>query len=88
MVKSGDSRCCSLPKRESVTTAPNFSLGAVNPVFKHPTLRQTVPYPQYDISADGNHFIIPVPMEKASESKQFIHVVMNWYEEFRDRDQD
>ncbi len=71
----------------SVTTASNFSLGAVNPVFKHPTLRRAPnPYPQYDVSADGQRFILA---EQAGEPpKTTIRVVQNWHEEFRGREQD
>ncbi len=71
----------------SVTTAPNFSLGAVDTVFKHPALReQTNPHPQYDVSADGQRFILA---EQAGEPpKTTIRVVTNWFEEFRDREQD
>jgi hypothetical protein len=70
----------------SLTTAPDFSLGAVNRLFSHPTLRQRVPYPQYDVSADGQRFILA---EQAGEPpKATIRVVQNWFAEFKDREQE
>jgi len=42
-----------------------------------------VSIPQYDVSADGKRFIVLDP--PANEPPLAIHVVHNWFEEFRDR---
>ncbi len=71
----------------SVDTSATFSARSRTPLFEHPSLTNPF-YPQYDISADGQRFIIPTPVEDAPESKPMIRVVQNWAEEFRDREQD
>ena len=40
----------------------------------------------YDVSADGKQFVIAEPVGEPSPLA--IRVVLNWYEEFRDREQD
>ena len=40
---------------------------------------------QYDVSADGQRFLFS---ERASDEESKIRVVLNWHEEFRDREQD
>ena len=42
--------------------------------------------PEYDVSADGQRFVVAQPVGEVSEPK--IRVVQNWHEEFRDREQD
>ena len=44
--------------------------------------------PQYDVSADGERFVIIEDVEGPDDSDNSIHVVQNWYEEFRDRERD
>ena len=41
------------------------------------------PWPQYDVSADGQRFLTSTPVE--SDAALSIHIVLNWFEEFRDR---
>jgi Tol biopolymer transport system component/DNA-binding winged helix-turn-helix (wHTH) protein len=67
----------------SVTTTPSFSVGSTTPLFRHPTLYDHTPYPQYDVSNDGQRFILAehageLPMPK-------IRVVQNWFSEFQRR---
>src|SRR5439155_7120379 len=70
----------------SVNTRPAFSSGAPARLFDARYLRFTyLPaislYPQYDVSADGKRFVI---LDKpAGERPLSIHVVHNWFEEFR-----
>jgi Tol biopolymer transport system component len=69
----------------SVSTDPSFSVGSVTRLFKHPRLTKSW-YPHYDVSADGRRFVIAEPVGGIPEPS--IRVVENWYEEFRDREQD
>jgi len=63
----------------SVATRPALSFGAPVRLFEKAFLRQQ--FPQYDVSADGKRFII---LDKpANEPPLAIHVVHNWFEEFR-----
>ena len=40
------------------------------------------------VSADGQRFVLVGTVETEDDKPPSIHVVMNWYEEFRDREQD
>ncbi len=71
----------------SVDTSGEFSARSRTPLFDHPSLARSY-YPQYDIPADGQRFIIPTPVEDDPDAKPMIRVVQNWAEEFRDREQD
>ena len=69
----------------SVDTSETFSVRSRTSLFEHPSLTNAF-YPQYDISADGQRFIIPTPVEEAPGAKPMIRVVQNWAKEFRDRE--
>ena len=71
----------------SVDTSATFSVRSRTPLFEHPNLANSW-YPQYDISADGQRFIIPTPVEDDPDAKPMIRVVQNWAEELRHRRQD
>jgi serine/threonine protein kinase len=68
-----------------ISSDPEFSIGKKTELFRHPTLGRFV-IAQYDVRADGRQFILAEPVMSQDEVK--IHVVQNWYEEFRDRDRD
>jgi hypothetical protein len=61
----------------SVTTGPKFSPGAPAPLFEKASLFQY----GYDVSADGKRFIVLDPA--SGEPPISIHVVHNWFEDFR-----
>ena len=42
--------------------------------------------PPYDVAPDGEHLV--VARRVAGGAKTYLTVVENWYEEFRDREQD
>ncbi len=64
----------------SVTARPRFSPGTPAKLFESPLLSIG-----YDVSADGTRFVVPV--RPPSEPPLSIHVVHNWFEEFRGRRQ-
>jgi Tol biopolymer transport system component len=68
-----------------VATKPDFSPGRPAPLFQKRYLPAQLGglYPQYDVSADGKRFV--VLDRPAVEPQISIHVVQNWYEEFRGR---
>ena len=72
----------------SVTLKPAFSVGSTTRLFSHPGL--IVPYPaqQYDVSADGQRFILKEIVVGPDDQPPAIRVVQNWYAEFRNREQD
>ena len=73
----------------SVSTEQGFVLGQPQRLFESEDLRAgAYGGPQYDIAADGQRFLTTTPAEDENASPPTIRVVENWYEEFRDREQD
>ena len=67
----------------SVITQPSLSLGAPARLFgKRPQQLADLNHnPQYDVTADGQRFILRERL--ANEKPLAVHVVHNWFEEFR-----
>ena len=73
----------------SVLTSPTFSIGSATRLFEHPGLREGFNYAPYDVSVDGQRFILAEPAGEGAEAPEpSIRVVMNWFAEFRERGQD
>ena len=74
----------------AVSTEGEFSAGLPTQLFEHPGLRSSLNNPNYDVSLDGQRFILPEPVGyDATEAPQStIRVVQNWFAEFRGREQD
>lgn len=72
----------------SVETSGSFTVGPPEPLFTHPGLLNTGSNrePRYDVSADGQKFVLPERLEGEAGKPPTIHVAQNWYEEFRDRE--
>jgi Tol biopolymer transport system component len=66
----------------AVSTVPSFSLGPAKRLFEHPSFTAN-PVPQYDVSADGERFLVAEPVGEPA-----IRIVQNWFAEFKDREQD
>ena len=71
----------------AVTTTPRFSPGAPRRLFQDRSFGG-LPAPQYDVSADGRRFVLVEGLEGEEVRPPSIGVVQNWYEEFRNREQD
>ena len=70
----------------SVTTSPVFSVGAAQPLFEdRPAFEGRGQ--RYDVTPDGQRFVMVETLGDAGGG-QAIHVVMNWFEEFRGRERD
>ena len=76
----------------SVSTEQGFILGQPQRLFESEDLQlgrlSAYAGPQYDVSADGKRFLTTAPDEDENAPPPSIRVVENWYEEFRDREQD
>ena len=70
----------------SVTTSLTFSVGAAQPLFEDETAFASRGQ-QYDVTPDGQRFVVVETLGDTGGG-QAIHVVMNWFEEFRGRDRD
>ena len=75
----------------SVATESDFTLGRLQRLLEDPSLT-TVDnnYGAYDVSAGGQRLVMTAPVEADGEqtAPPVIRIVLNWYEEFRDRDRD
>jgi len=69
----------------SVSTEPAFTTGTTTPIFQHESLGSGGA--GYDVSADGRRFVVAETVESKEQEPPRIHIIQNWYEEFRDREQ-
>ncbi len=61
-------------------------MGSVARLFEHPSLSSGPLDPQYDVSADGQRFVLTEPVDVEAPELS-IRIVQNWFEEFRERQQ-
>lgn len=66
-----------------VTTEPTFSVGKPRVLFQGNYLQSPVRVSNYDVSADGQRFVMIKPSEPAESSPTQINVVLNWFEELK-----
>jgi hypothetical protein len=67
-----------------VATQPAFSVGKPRMLFQGPYVRTTGTGPFYDVSPDGQRFMMIKPGEStASSSLTQIVVVQNWFQELK-----
>ncbi len=72
----------------SVTTTPDLSFDSPIPLFSDPSLvTSSSSQVRYDVSADGKRFLLVGMVESEEDRTPSIHVVQNWYEQFREREQ-
>ncbi len=71
----------------SVSTQNGFEAGSPKPLFRYAGFGVQAAT-SFDVSADGQRFLVIESVGEDSEKPQAIHVVENWYEEFRDREQE
>jgi len=75
----------------SVSTAAEFEIGQPERLFEHAALLDQSSGPNvYDVSADGQRFLLTVPAggaDAAETPPPSIGVVENWFAEFKDRQQ-
>jgi Tol biopolymer transport system component len=72
----------------AVSTGQGFTLGPPQRLFESADLRHTLAATQYDVTADGQRFVTIAPVQQDEPAPPKIHIVLNWYEEFRDRERD
>jgi serine/threonine-protein kinase len=68
-----------------VATQPGFSAGKPRMLFEGKYEPAPATFPNYDVSADGQHFLMLKLMEQAEEAPTQINVVLNWFEELKRR---
>ena len=68
-----------------VSTHPGFSAGKPRTLFQGEYLQSPVTAPNYDISPDGQKFLMLKTTDSAQASPTEIQIVLNWFEELKQR---
>jgi serine/threonine protein kinase/Tol biopolymer transport system component len=68
-----------------IATQPSFSAGKPRTLFEGRYARTTATIPTYDVSPDGQRFLMLKPSESAGSAPTQINVVLNWFEELKRR---
>ena len=67
-----------------ITTQPAFSAGKPKMLFERPYVPLSSNFCYYDVSADGQRFLMLKPIEQAQAATQIV-VVQNWFEELKQK---
>ncbi len=67
-----------------IATQPGFSAGKPKVVFEGKYQPTRATFPNYDVTADGQRFLMLKPGEQEQAATQ-INVVLNWFEELKRR---
>jgi eukaryotic-like serine/threonine-protein kinase len=68
-----------------VTTQPSFTAGKPRVLFKGQYVPTVTTPANYDVSPDGQRFLMLKPVEQAEAAATQISVVQNWFEELKQR---
>jgi Tol biopolymer transport system component len=68
-----------------VTTHPSFSAGKPKMLFEGPFEPAPTTFPNYDVSPDGQRFLMLKLVEQAEAAPTQINVVLNWFEELKQK---
>jgi len=63
--------------------ASGFSAGKPRMLFEGPYLPTAASFPYYDVSPDGQRFLMLKPVESQTSAPTQINVVLNWFEELK-----
>jgi hypothetical protein len=67
-----------------IATQPSFAAGKPRMLFEGPYTLAPGQTPNYDVSPDGQRFLMLKPVEQAAGPTQ-INVVLNWFEELKQK---
>jgi hypothetical protein len=68
-----------------IALTPAFSAGKPRPLFTGPYERTPSTFPNYDVSADGQRFLMLRSRAQSEQPETEITVVTNWIEELKRR---
>jgi Tol biopolymer transport system component len=68
-----------------IATQPSFIVGKPLMLFEGQYRPTPVTFPNYDVSPDGQRFLMLKPSEQAQTAPTQINVVLNWFEELKRR---
>ena len=66
-----------------ITTQPTFAVGKARKLFEGRYDPTAVTFPNYDVSPDGQKFLMLKPVEQEQEAPNQINLVLNWTEELK-----
>jgi serine/threonine protein kinase len=68
-----------------VATQPTFAGGKPRVLFEGPYVPTPATFPNYDVSPDGQRFLMLKPSEQDQAAQTQINVVLNWFEELKQK---
>jgi serine/threonine protein kinase/Tol biopolymer transport system component len=68
-----------------ITTQPGFAAGKPRMLFEGQYQPTLITFPNYDVSPDGQRFLMLKPSEAREAAPTQINVVLNWFEELKRR---
>ena len=68
-----------------ITTQPGFAAGKPRMLFEGQYQPTPATIPNYDVTPDGQRFLMLKPVEQAQAAPTQINVVLNWFEELKRR---
>jgi Tol biopolymer transport system component len=68
-----------------IATQPNFSAGTPRMLFQGQYTPTPTTSPNYDVSPDGQRFLMLKPVESQTSGPTQINVVLNWFEELKQK---
>ena len=68
-----------------IAAQPSFSVGKPQVLFEGPYEPTPATFPYYDVSPDGQRFLMLKPVEQERSALTQINVVQNWFEELKQK---
>jgi len=68
-----------------IATQPGFTAGKPRVLFEGQYRPSPATFPNYDVSPDGQRFLMLRPVEQAQAAPTQINVVLNWFEELKQK---
>jgi len=68
-----------------IATQPGFAAGKPQMLFQGPYVRSPATSPNYDVSPDGQRFLMLKPADTGESAPTQINIVLNWFEELKRR---
>jgi eukaryotic-like serine/threonine-protein kinase len=68
-----------------IATQPGFTAGKPRVLFEGDYVPTPLQFPNYDVSQDGQRFLMLKPSEQEAAAPTQINVVLNWFEELKRR---
>jgi eukaryotic-like serine/threonine-protein kinase len=68
-----------------IATRPGFAAGKPSTLFEGQYQPSPVTAPNYDVSPDGQRFLMLKPSEQEKAAPTQINVVLNWFEELKQK---